>query len=232
MGRAALKQMGERYSEHMQKETGLTMPFHFVSPPEARYLLSRTSKLLQSAASKLRMEEFLKFVSSGEMRDPTASFSEENSQASTSDTFLHHPYFVLWMMEGSDVDGFLLRAKEIQEGPIVLPESQAKQMVQVAAGEALEQYFQQERRLLWAFALEKAAFFLQESDPGTARIAFDCSRAFASSEMSIHRIPAAATLFQRTLDSVARQTEKEREEEKRTSVIMSPQEFERMYRKG
>jgi len=95
----------------------------------------------------------------------------------------------------------------------------------------MAEYFGEATRKIWSFAFEKAAFFLKDSDPYNAQVSWDLSCAFADFSISSDSIPAAALLFDRTVEFMERQKKARQEEEKRGSLIISPQEFERQFKR-
>jgi hypothetical protein len=112
---------------------------------------------------------------------------------------------------------------QIEEGPIILPEQQRHQQKAEIMDRAASEYFSPEKRPVWSLALQKAAYFLKEKDSEIAAMAFGFSQKLD---------PFAVFLLERSLEIRKAQIERKEKEEKRASLIMSPQEFQRSLKKN
>lgn len=229
--RDAFRQLADQYSHHVRNEMGLSVPFHIVSPGAGRFFLQRTEALLRDTPAHDRILEFFKFVGDGEVEDPLAALRSHDPQPlALASAVLTDPYFEHWMLDSEDIAGYLDEVKKMQEGPIILPESQIRERSRAAAQQALSHAFPQKARLLWSLAFEKAAFFL--GGPKAAS-AYAIARGLADPAIAIDDLYVATWLFERAIARDAEARKKQAEEEHRGSLIVTPDEFQKqIQRKG
>jgi hypothetical protein len=233
LDRAAMGDVAADYSRRLQEQIGIQIPFRHVSPTDARHWLRRTLTTLEgNEAARARISAFLRFVGGPAGQEPEVA---ESSNSNTlvypgpdrTAVLLQAPYFRLWFLDAEKLQGFFEEVRKMQEGPIVLTEYQQRERRTAAGLEALRGYFDRHNRMLWALAFDKAAFFLEEENPDSARDCRAIARAFTDTSRDIESIPAAALLFDRTATVVDQQNKAKEKEEKRGSLIISPEEFAR-----
>jgi len=156
----------------------------------------------------------------------------ENLLQADAISLLNQEFFILWMIEDDFLAGLFHRISQIEEGPIILPEQQRRQQKLEVMEQAIEEYFSADKRKIWALALEKAAYSLKNSDSDSAKSALGFAKMLSDVEKNISFIPFASVLFERSMEIHEKQQAKQKSEEKKTSLIMSPQEFERSMKKS
>jgi hypothetical protein len=227
MNQKQMQRIADNYASHFEQGTGVKMRFHAASPGHARYFVKSSFGFLEGT------DDFRSYMGPGEAEDPIAAWDlNPDLQASEAAALLQLEYFILWMVEDEFLKEFVSRLKIIESGPIILPEQQQRQQKGEAFDRALEDYFAGQTRRIWALALEKAAYSLRESDPENARISAGFARMFADEQIKIASIPLAAALLDRSVQIYERQQAKRETEEKKTSLIMSPDEFQRSLKKS
>jgi len=233
-GRHALQEIGDRYSKSLEEEMGIKIPFQTIEASHARYFLHRSFVLMQDGEAKSQFENLVKTMGEGSMEDPLEAFrSAEQPQTLDAGipSVFDAPYFSMWYLKRETAQTFLKESDVLESGPIILPESQVRDRKRALSVTTLRNFFDERNRAIWSFAFEKACWFLMKSDAETSRLCWSISQALMNPEKEVEDIPAVIQLFERTVESARAQRELEQKEEKRGSVIMSPQEFERQRRK-
>lgn len=234
LDRDGFRHLAEQYSHHIQSEMGLSVPFHFLSPGTGRYFLQKTGTLLRETPAADRIHEFFKFMGEGDAEDPLAALhAHEPQPLALASNVLTDPFFFHWMLDSEDIREYLAELEQMQNGPIILPESQLREKSRQAAHQALARSFTAPARMLWSFAFEKAAFFLGGAAQPKAVSAFALSRGLADLTISVDDLYVATWLFERAVAREAEAKKKEQQEEHRGSLIMTPGEFQKqIQRKG
>ncbi len=221
MNARAMQRVADDYAAEFQKGTGVNMSFHAVPPQYARFFLTSSFEFLQGA------EDFRKYMGEAPKKDPFSEWRPRtNLYQPDAALLLNHEYFALWLAEDEFLDQLIERLVQIEEGPIILPEQQRHQQKGEAVDRATSEYFSPVNRPVWALALQKAAYILKDKDPEIAEIAYGFSRM-----LDTQPNPFATYLVERSLEIRKAQLAKKQSEEKRTSLIMSPHEFERSLKK-
>jgi hypothetical protein len=222
MNQKGMQRIADNYAGEFQKGTGVLMTFIPIPIVHGRYFLDQSFSLLRGA------ENFRNYLGEAPAEDPTAEW-ETKSNLSSIDAagLLSHDYFQLWMMEDDFVDSLFDRLNQIEQGPIILPEQQRRQQKTEAMEQSLKEYFSLEKRQVWALALKKASYFLKSSYSDSATLSLGFSRQLSNPDVNIETDPFIHVLVQRSLEVRQKQMERKEEEQKRSSLIISPKEFEK-----
>ncbi len=222
MNQKAMHRIADNYAGEFQKSTGVPMTFTSMPPSHARYFLEKSFQRLRGS------EDFRKYMGEARKEDPSSGLNARTNLVSTDAVLLlNHNYFQLWLVEDDFLDGVFKRLEQIEEGPIILPEQQRRHQRSEALDQALHEYFSDDKRSCWALALEKASYFLKNSDPETASIAYGFSKQLSDLDSNIQSGAFANVLLERSLEIRKEQMARQKKEEKRSSLIVTPQEFER-----
>lgn len=230
---ASLAEIGAQYSKKLQEQIGLEIPFRIVPAPHARYLFHRTLSTLTGTneAAERRLADFLRFVGKPEgSSDPFADLSGRQMRmpgAEQTAMLLQLPHFRFWFLDSARLQPFYDEMQHAQAGPIILTEYQQRERRAAAAVQAIRNYFDDHQRIAWSLAFEKAAFFIKGSRPEAVEDAWAISRVLLDFATPVDSIPATVQLFERTLAAVEKQRQTQAEEEKRGSLIVTPDEFAR-----
>jgi hypothetical protein len=233
VGRKGLKKLVTDYSEHLKKDIGVHVPLQSVTLPQGRYFLQKSISY-QDQKNDTRLKDFLQLIGTEPSEDPMISLREasvDSLSMVSAASFLDSPYFLTWAFNEEDFQTYISELDKLREGPIILTEQQVQGMSQTAASEALKKFMTAGARDIWAFAFEKAAFFLMDSDPEKSRVSWAISKTIADSSIPVDQISAAAVLMNRMMAFVNHRKQTQEAEEKKGSVILSPQEFARRYPK-
>lgn len=223
-----LEQLAERYSESLEKQSGMKIGFHAAPSAHARYLLQQSARLLEGSAGERGIGDFLKFIGDETGEYPFeafrsyAGYTPDLQQASA---VLEIPYFTHWVFTTEELTGFVSDLEKLEQGPIVLPPAKIMEMRHAAGSTWLKEYFDAKNRAVWGLSFAKAAFFLRGSDFYHAQCAWILSQALEDTETPIENIPAAAFLLEKSASLILQEKKKQDEKEKETSLIMSPAEF-------
>lgn len=218
MNPKTMQRVAEDYAAQFHKGTGVKMYFQALPADHARFFIARSFELLRGA------EDFQKYMGEAPEKNPFLEWAPRTalSQADAA-LLLNHEYFQLWLVEEEYLDQVIQRLVQIEEGPIILPEQQRHQQTAETVDRAASEYFSTEKRPVWSLALQKSAYFLKDKDPEIAALAFGFSHMLE---------PFAVYLLERSLEIRKAQIERKEKEEKRTSLIMSPQEFQKSLKKN
>jgi hypothetical protein len=226
MNQKDMMRIAKNYAAHFEQGTGVKMAFLSMPPAQARYFVETSFDFLRGA------EEFRRYIGVAEKENPFAEMDiPADLLQEDATSLLNQEFFILWMVEDDFLARLFNRIKQIEEGPIILPEQQRREQKLEAMEQAIEEYFSAEKRKIWALALEKAAYSLKNSDSDSAKSALGFAKMLSDSEKNISSIPFATVLFERSMEIHEKQLAKQKSEEKKTSLIMSPQEFERSMKK-
>ena len=222
MNRKGMQQIADQYADNFLRRSGLPINFLFMPAEHARYFLEKSFEQLRGP------EDFKKYMGDAPREDPFSDWQlKENVVTKDAESLFHHAYFALWNVEEEFLKGLLDEYKKVAEGPIILPEPQIRQKKAELLDQALTGYYSEEKRRVWAIALEKAAYYLKQSDPEIATIAFSFSRSLMLPDFSIASNAFASFLVERSLAVQEEHMAQQEKEEKKSSLIMSPQEFQR-----
>jgi hypothetical protein len=222
----AMQRVAENYADKFRQGTGVPMAFLLSPPAEARYFLEKSFELLKGA------EEFKRYIGEAPTKNPFENWNVATSLLeSDAAILLSHDYFKLWLVEEDFLDSLLDRLQKVEEGPIILPEQQQKQQKLEVTNSAVEQYFSGTRRSIWTLVLEKAAYALQHQDREIAEKAVGFARMLLDTSVNVRSIALLWGLVDRSLEVRKQQRARKESEEKRTSLIMTPQEFQRTLKK-
>lgn len=215
--------IADRYSGEFQKGTGVSMKFVPFSPVHAHHFLKKSFQLLQGS------EDFRKYLGERPSEDPAVDWNARTGLAQADAALLLQlEYFQLWLAEPELLDTLSERIKQIEEGPILLLEQQTRQQKTEAIENCIKEYLTVQKRKVWALALEKATYFLMHTDPDMAAISLGLSRKLVEPQSGGDgRDPFIDALVERSLAIREKQKATEEQEAKRSSLIMTPQEFER-----
>ena len=159
MTHSVFLQLGKKYSDQIERELGIRIPFHSVAEENAHFFLRQSLQTLEGAPGNEALRNFLRFIQAGEGVSPVLP-SGSIQEGST--LLLDHEYFRQWML---DPEAFLEHSAElkgIESGPIVLVGAPLLEKKREAETKALQKYFDERRRRLWSNAFLKAAYFLKE----------------------------------------------------------------------
>lgn len=230
--REGLKKLVSDYSKYLQQDIGVYIPFQPVSLSHGRHFLKKSIGILTNEEHLNRLKEFLQLVGTEPSEDPFHALrGKQDSDASLSEnpvSVLDSEYFLSWAFYPEDFQDYLSQLEKLQEGPIILTDHQVQEMSLTAASAALTNFLEGPASRIWSFAFEKAAFFLGTTDPENSRKALRLSEAFLDPS-SADRMDAARVLMGRMVGLLQQRKQAEKEEEKKGSVILSPQEFSRRY---
>jgi hypothetical protein len=217
MNQKTMQRIAEDYATQFQSGTGVKMSFQVLPAEHARFFVMKSFEMLHGA------EDFQKYIGEAAKENPFSEWEARTDLSQTEAVLLfNHEFFQLWLVEDEYLDQVIQRLIEIEEGPIILPEQQRHQQKAEVLDRAASEYFSQKKRPVWSLALQKAAYFLREKDPEIAAMAFGFSQKLD---------PFAVFLLERSLEIRKAQIERKEKEEKRASLIMSPQEFQRSMKK-
>jgi urease gamma subunit len=230
--RAKLQKLVRGYSQQLQNEIGILIPFRSVSHEQGRYFLKKTMSLAQEEKNAAGVRDLLQLIGNEPVENPWVDFSgNSNSDLSSTNAnltqLLESEYFQAWTFLAEDFQEYIAALDKLREGPIILTEHQIHEMSHASTAEALKKYMESPARDAWAFAFEKAAFFLRDSDVERATVAWNLSKLLEDRSVPPEQIPAVTILLNRMLALLEQQKQARLEEEKKSSVIMSPQEFAR-----
>jgi hypothetical protein len=218
----SMKQIADRYSVQLSRQLGIEIQFHAVEPAHARYLLRRSAELIPEPSAAQALHDFLKFIGPEPVKNP---FELLITADTTSDLFLREPYFGHWTLNPHDIEEYLSQLAAQEKGPIILTGSALAAKKLEIRNTFFQKVFTAGERSIWAFAFQKAAFFLRQSNPEVSAAAMHWAHQLGNSELEAENVEIARLMFDRTVELAARQQKAKQEEEKKTSLIMTPEEF-------
>ena len=228
--RGGLKKLLSDYSGYLQQDIGVHVPFQPVSLSHGRYFLKKSISLLTNEEHLAHLNEFLQLIGAEPAEDPFHELrGKQESDPSLSGnpvSVLDSEYFLSWAFYPEDFQDYLSQLEKLQDGPIILTEHQVQEMSLAAASAALATFLEGPASRIWSFAFEKAAFFLGATDAENSRKALRLAEAFLDPS-SADQMDAARVLMGRMVGLMQQRKQAQKEEEKKGSVILSPQEFSR-----
>jgi hypothetical protein len=121
---------------------------------------------------------------------------------------------------------------EIRNSPLLLNDAQLTERFDAVNDRVVEQAFDGELRASWQRRLEEMAYyFAKTSRPERARQAAAAARALREGR-PLSEIPFCAIYVRRTLGMYMSETEKRQEEERQSSLIVTPDQLRRQRRRG
>ena len=218
-----MEQIANNYAAEFRTGTGVDMPFRLVPAPHARYFLTRSFELVSGS------EDFQKYMGEASIQNPFPDRGGLDSPADAS-MFMNHPYFQLWFAEEEFTDRLFQQLKEIDNAPILLPEHQTHQRKSETTNQSIQDYFSNKNRFVWRNALERAAYYLA-GEPEISAVALGFADQLTSENFDPVANLFVKSLVERSLQVRTERMAREEQEQKKSSLIMSPQEFERSLKK-
>jgi hypothetical protein len=172
----------------------------------------------------------LKFIGPEPAKNPFESLNK--SDTSSSDLFLREPYFSHWTLNPHDIEEYLSQLAALEKGPIILTGSSLAAKKMEIRSSFFQKVFTDHERSIWAFAFQKAAFYLQQSYPEVSASVMHWADQLYNPELQPENIEIARVLFDRTVELAMKQQKARQEEERKTSLIMTPDEFRESKRKS
>lgn len=228
LNQTSLKQLAERYSAQLSRQLGIEIQFHVVDAAHARYLLRRSSELIPGSQP---LQDFLKFIGPEPAKNPLEALNKSETSA-VPDLFLREPYFSHWTLNPHDIEEYLSQLTEQEKGPIILTGSSLAAKKMEIRSSFFQKVFTDHERSIWAFAFQKAGFYLQQSNPELSAAAMYWAEQLQNSELQAENVEIARVLFDRTVEIAMKQQKARQEEERKTSLIMTPDEFRESKRKA
>ncbi len=212
--------------EDEMKKSGAPVRFVRISPPHARYFLQKSFELLPQEA----VQGFRRYMGEGESQYPLADMNPaELLDDYAAEELFDSEDFYLWVLPKEQVQEVFQRLKDAENPVIILPDHQLEIKKKEVMSHELQRLFDERTRRIWALALEKAAFFLKESDAEHAGIAVGFARLLLDLTVAPEAIPFIWSLLEISLRIYSAEKE-EQEEQNKSSLIMTPDEFERSLR--
>ena len=132
----------------------------------------------------------------------------------------------LWFLPARDVETYLARVRAMRDSPIVLDRHQQRDRLEEIAVAAITEIFGGERKASWIRRLEEMSYVLAKGgrrDP--ARALFASALALEASESGGREIPFFETLVRRTFGLFLMEEAKRDEEQKSSSVLVTPDDL-------
>jgi len=221
LNQSSMKQLAERYSAQLSRQLGIEIQFHAVEPAHARFLLRRSAELIPESKP---LQDFLKFIRPEPTKNPFEMLNKSETSA-TVDLFLLEPYFSHWTLNPHDIEEYLSQLAEQEKGPIILTGSSLAAKKMEIRNSFYQKVFTEHERSIWAFAFQKAGFFLEKSNPELSSAANYWAEQLQNPERQAENVEIAHVLFDRTVEIAIKQQKARQEEERKTSLIMTPDEF-------
>jgi hypothetical protein len=229
LNQSSMKRLAERYSAQLSRQLGVEVQFHAVEAVHARFVLRRSAELIPDSSAAKPLQDFLKFIGPEPAKNPFESLNK--SDTSSSDLFLREAYFSHWTLNPHDIEEYLSQLAVLERGPIILTGSSLAAKKMEIRSSFFQKVFTDHERSIWAFAFQKAAFYLQQSNPEVSASTIHWADQLHNPELQPEDIEIARALFDRTVELVTRQQKARQEEERKTSLIMTPDEFRESKRK-
>ncbi len=230
LDQASMKQLAERYSVQLSRQLGIEIQFHAVDPAHSRHILRRSAELIPDSSAVQPLQDFLKFIGPEPVKNPFESLNKSDAQANP-DLFLHEPYFSHWTLNPHDIEEYLSQLAALEKGPIILTGGSLAARKMEIRSSFFQKVFTEHERSIWAFAFQKAAFYLQQSNPEVSASAMHWAEQLQNPELQSENIEIARVLFDRTVELATKQQKARQEEERKSSLIMTPDEFRESKRK-
>ena len=131
--------------------------------------------------------------------------------------------FSAWHLSGEEVEKYASRIMEARDSRIVLRPDQKEARLNTIYREALEELFPEEKQLLWERRLEEMAYVLLKTDrEDEARAALSAAVDLKNPLSPIDPNPFIWNLLLKSVHSLIESDHQKREEEKKTSLIVTP----------
>ena len=131
--------------------------------------------------------------------------------------------FSTWHLGEQEVEKYASQITEAQQSKIVLRPDQKEARVNAVYREALEELFPEEKRLLWKRRLEEMAYaLLKTGKEDEARAALSAAVDLKNPFSSIEPNPFIWNLLLKSIQGLMETDQKKKEEEKKTSLIVTP----------
>jgi hypothetical protein len=228
LNQASMKQLSERYSAQLSRQLGIEIQFQAVDAANARYLLRRSLELIPESQP---LQDFLKFIGAEPAKNPFEALNKSEALA-TADLFLREPYFGHWTLNPHDIEEYLSQLTEQEKGPIILTGTSLAAKKMEIRSSFFQKVFTEQERSIWGFAFQKAAFYLQQSNPELSAAAMHWAEQLQNREVQAENVEIARLLFDRTVEIATKQQKAREQEERKTSLIMTPEEFRESKRKS
>jgi hypothetical protein len=220
-------ELAQRYSGQLQEQMGIRIDFHQIAGNHARYLIRYSIEFLNGQPGLQHLHDFLKFA--GE--EPQASPFADLSEIDTDGTFFHDPYFERWIINPHEIQPLADELRNLEKGTIILTGAPLLERQQTIIHAFVSRYFSPYNRKLWSYLFGKAAFYLKGSNAAVAGAAYKTARMLDDDQVPLETIRPVWILFEKTLEIVKAQEKAKEEEERKTSLIVTPEEFERQRRR-
>jgi hypothetical protein len=230
LNQTSMKQLTERYSSQLSRQLGIEIEFHNIDPSHARYLLRRSSELIPESSGSKPLHDFLKFVGPEPAKNPFESLNK-SAPTSTAELFLHEPYFSHWTLNPHHIEEYLSQLADQEKGPIILTGSSLASKKMEIRSASFQKVFTTQERSIWAFAFQKAGFYLEKTNAELSAAAMYWAEELQNPEVQAENVEIARVLFDRTVEIAVKQQKARQEEERKTSLIMTPDEFRESKRK-
>jgi hypothetical protein len=224
LNQSSMKQLAERYSAQLSRQLAVEIQFHSVDPAHARYLLRCSSELIAESSGAKPLQDFLKFIGPEPAQNPFEALNKSEAFA-TADLLLREPYFSHWTLNPHHIEEYLTQLAAQEKGPIILTGSSLAAKKMEIRSSSFQKVFTTQERSIWGFAFQKAAFYLQKSNPDLSAAAMHWAEQLQNLELQPENIDIARVLFDRTVEIAMKQQKARQEEERKTSLIMTPDEF-------
>jgi hypothetical protein len=224
LNQTSMKQLADRYSAQLSRQLGIEIQFHNVEVAHARYLLRCSSELITESSGAKSLQDFLKFIGPEPAQNPFEALNKSEAFA-TADLFLREPYFSHWTLNPHHIEEYLTQLAEQEKGPIILTGSSLAAKKMEIRSSAFQKVFTTQERSIWGFAFQKAGFYLRKSNAELSASAMHWAEQLQNTELKPEDIEIARVLFDRTVETAIKQQKARQEEERKTSLIMTPDEF-------
>jgi hypothetical protein len=145
-----------------------------------------------------------------------------------SGTLLEEKEFRTWFFEPDAVKSYIEEMRQIRDSPLVLNAAQQQERFRALAEHAVEELFGGERRASWVRRLEEMAYFLHATGRvEQAKRAVAAALALAESTRGGRDIPLCEQLARSSLAAFWQIEEQRRQEDSRSSLIVTPQQAAR-----
>ncbi|MCI0415191.1 hypothetical protein L0222_20660 [bacterium] len=231
LNQASMQQIAERYSAQLTKQLGIQIQFQAIDPAHARYLLRLSLELISVSSGRQPLQDFLKFIGPDPAQNPFVSLNEaQPGTFANSDLLIHEPYFAHWTLNPHDIEEYLAQLAAQEKGPIILTGTALVAKKQEIRTRFFQKVFTITERSILAFAFRKAALFLRNSNTAASATAMYWAGQLEDPELRPEDIEIARALFDRTAELALAQQKAKQEEERKSSLIVTPDEFRKKVR--
>jgi len=133
------------------------------------------------------------------------------------------PFFQMWFLEKEEVQKYLRLLEEASQSRLILAPHQQESRVFEIYRQAVQELFNENRRLLFRRRLEEMAYILWKKDlPGEARITLSAAAGLAEEDKVLSPHLFLLELVKRTLLFYLEEKRQEKEKEKNSGLILPP----------